>query len=420
MWLKFSYDYPSGILGITKVFGFSKGILIFSVACLLAIGFFPVKLHSQFEPDSKVISESIEVSGLIKGKKTITVQINLTATIIQNKKIKILIEPTYYYFESAELLDSKAIKNLKLKCDLNIPGIKATPSNYGKLSYQGDPLLPLPAGKGYSLDFELAKGEEFSQDLIFNFPFIIHADKKEKISNADFKLSVTETIKESKNLTPEISGADKDVEVHDKKTVSEQKLNAGSGDKTANEKGGGGEEEATDSVSTVPLENLLKESKELYDEVYSINEIKEESEVTPEQIQKFKAKLDKLRGRIDGLYPNYVEVPEAEPLYKKFDVYEDYTNQVLAELNKFIDKNDNSVLSDKDNEIAQSKKQNKTLQIILIVLGTILLGIVLFVLMKFVMKKVKNNFEKKMKRKATLELNKQKFKVTQQKNKLRV
>jgi hypothetical protein len=387
----------------------SKWIITFGI--IILAGILPVCLYSQFEPDVQPHFCRFE-----DGKKVFNIHINLKANITPNKKIVMEITPNYSD-TSGNLLDAKTIKKMKLRCDLITQQIKIKPNNYCALSNIGNTNLTLLNEKVNTIDFDLTKGIEFEQDLVISLPFVIFADKKEKNTTKDFKLNVIEKPKPSdeKDISQVETDAEKEKGQVDEKTAKNKKDKAGGGG--AGDKGGAAD---ADSISTEPLEERLTECKALYNEVHALYNNREETSISPEQIQKYRTKLDNIKTRFDGLLLKFSDVPKAKPIIASFDRHYETALDIFNALNKYMAQNENSVLSEKEKQIAKGEKQNKVLQIILIILGAILLGIVLFVLMKFVMKKVKKGFEKKMKRKATLELNKQKFKVTQQQNKLKV
>jgi hypothetical protein len=372
-------------------------------------------LCGQFEPDSKIHTHNFKIKG-----KDFNILITLSSDAPSGKfKVSILPE---FYDELMQPLDSKTTRKLGLLCELNTAKIIINPDDYCAFKSPGDSLLPLAAGKEFPLYFELNQEINFERDLKIEFPFIISANKKDRNeTTAELFFKFTKKPLTEKATESEKSSQEQETE----KTVANLKtekstITSGAVEKSSGGKSVAGLEADPDSISTEPLEKVVGQIKELDDEVYRTIDKREVIPVTSERINKFKNNLELIKGKYMLQYAKFSEVPKAEGLISEYEgLLENITNN-LNDLEKYLAGNENNELIKKDTEIAHSEKKNKTLQIILIVLGTILLAIVLFVLMKVLMKRVKKSFEKKMKRKAALELNKQKFKVTQQKNKLKV
>jgi hypothetical protein len=371
--------------------------------------------QGQFEGDSKIHTHKFKIKS-----KNYTIQITLSSDTPSGKfKVNILPE---FYDELMQPLDIKTLKKLGLLCELNTAKIIINPDDYCAFKSPGDSLLPLAAGKEFQLYFELNQEINFEKDLKIEFPFIISANKKDRsetTAELNYKFTkkpLTEITTESeKSVQEQIAG----------KTASDLKTERGTGasgavEKPSGGKGGAGPEANPDSISTEPLEKVVGKIRDLSEEVYMTFDKIEEIPVTSEKISKFKNRLESIKDNYNSLFQKYSEVPKAEELIKEYEGRLENITANLIDLEKNLSGNENKELDKKNQEIAHSEKKNKTLQIILIVLGAILMAIVLFVLIKYLMKKVRKSFEKKMKRKAALELNKQKFKVAQQKNKLKV
>ncbi|MHC1774104.1 MAG: hypothetical protein AB9834_01705 [Lentimicrobium sp.] len=363
---------------------------------------FPDQLAAQF------LESTIHIKEAISEKKVEYIgQLKITGSL-ENNKIIIVFEPVYeerdIKSDKKKIIKDKKVAGLDLRFDLKLD--KIIPDGY-----INNPIKDIGVyEEEKKVEYELSVNNP-TKDLQFVFVY--------KLTKKDFK-NTEEAKSKALILKCTNQSADQDSEV--------SSAEISKGQQEEKKKGGGGKDpkQKTTSVSDTTIglggmERLLADYRKLYANIYEKwSGSKDTITYGKEDIDQYKDELRGCNERSDELILYYIHVPQAESYNKLFTAYKEYIGGLLTGLGTVLEQSDKLNSTKKENAISQERNKNKTLATLLIILGAILMAILIYFVLIKIQKKVKQNFQKKMKRKAELELNKQKFKVTRPENKLKL
>lgn len=392
----------------------------------------PSKAYSQFENDTIILKRTLSffTGTFFKNENIVDCKLTIIGSTEKGSKINVTLTPVFTK-ESYKLSEADVAK-YGLRFELTPEKMVITPS-YCRLNSSEK---KISISKTKTLEFEILKTSPINSDLVMNLPFQLTQGKgtesQSMVGMLEMKLKssysapveeeqpvqmVVQKV-ENQDETPEQqSGAPVVVKKPGQQQPSQAKAETNKA--PAKGSGGGGGAAPGDTVSVAPLEKLREECKNLYNQAYDLSQIKDKKQINQVQVQSLKDNLLSLKNRFDMLFATkYSDVPAAESLDKIFQTYYSTANNLLngivAEINK---PKDNSVADkQKEDQIEEGQKKNKTLVTILIIMGVVILAMAVWLLVMFLMKKSKSNFQKKMQRKTEMELNRQKFQARQMQN----
>jgi hypothetical protein len=369
---------------------------------LILYCFFPLQLAAQFEEASIHINEAIS-----EKKVEYIGQLKITGSV-ENDKIRIVFEPGYeerdIKSDKKKTIKDKKVAGLELRFELKLE--KILPEGY-----INDPIKDIGVYEDEKkVEYELSVKNP-TKDLQLIFTYILTKKDYKNTEEAKRKALILKSTNPAVDQGSDVSSAD-----------------VGKGQQEFKKGGGGGKDskQKTTGVSDTTkglggMERLLADYRKLYANTYEKWSRSKDSIIfNKEDIDQYK---DELRGcniRYDNLILNYIHIPEAESYNKLFVAYKENIGGLLVGLVTILEQSDKLNNAKEENTINKEKNKNKTLATLLIILGAILMAILIYFVLIKIQKKVKQNFQKKMKRKAELELNKQKFKVTRPENKLKL
>lgn len=372
----------------------------------------PMALMAQFKEGTVEIQERIQIENKIE----INSRLEIRGRIEDNYTIRIDIVPVFTEHNTKKRKDIRrplrgdSIKEYNLRFDLVLD--KILPENY-VINKNGNKNLQV-SDKPIIIYFSLAENIQFNTDLHFNFTYELKTKKKANPKNNIWlKLLYDNTFGQTVQEGPTSAGS---------QPLSKTQRPGGGGGGAAGETKKAVPVISDTTIATGGMERLLEDYRILFAKAFELhrNKTKDSLPFNFNDITSLKDELKGFNTRYDNLILNYSHVPNADIYKKLFAAYKENSSLILIELANYLEQSDKSNANSNEKAIRGEQNKNKTLTTLLIILGAILMAIVVYFLLIKIQKNVKLNFQKKMKRKAQLELNKQKFQVTRPENKLKL
>lgn len=413
-----------------RKFWLKNGASVSWLFFLLFIVALPFKGFSQFENDTINLKHRLSffTGTFFKNENIIDCKLTIIGIAEKGSKINVTLSPVF--FKESNKLSEFDVNKYGLRFELTTEKINITPP-WCRLNSSEK---KIEISKTKTLEFEILKTSPINSDLVITLPFQVTqgkgTEKQSVVGMLEMKLKSgytppeddtqpEQTIAETSEQTTETDVQTTGAPVVVKKPARETTKVMDDNSKQSSPGSGGGGGAPGDTVSVAPLQKLREDCKNLYNEAYNLSQVKDKKQINPAQVQSLKDNLLSLKNRFDMLYATkYSEVPAAEPLDKIFQQYYSTANSILNGIVADINKPKDNTAADKEKEdqIEEGQKKNKTLITILIIMGVIILALAVWMLVMFLMKKSKSNFQKKMQRKTEMELNRQKFQARQMQN----
>jgi len=370
--------------------------------------------------NGQILSETVISKNFISDRKHLDVEIIITGSLYADNKVAINFRPIFR--EDAKVLNEKTLKKYKVSFELFTEQIIVEPFNTF-IPASGDKRI-----ENFFTPFDLVfhpKDPNASlSEFKFVFPFHLVLNKKEKEWKATmaFKLH-DQTITDigSQIDTKEAKPVDR----KDKQPVSgtkstDPKLLTQETGQSASEGGSGPGEEDDGRVKALRMQadKLLVGSEELFNQIQLLREESQDKPPSKTVIMSFHDQLRDLRTRFDIQTGNvdFMLLPDHQAISALFNDYHGKAQGILNQLLVETEAGSDAEIS----KIEKAEKHNKLLRTFLWILGFILFIMIAVIAMVYLQKKMKLNFQKKMQRKAKMELQKQKNQVLRPKNKVRI
>ncbi|MFH1119802.1 MAG: hypothetical protein V1775_08250 [Bacteroidota bacterium] len=401
--------YP-GILRI-RLF-YLKSCKILTGMIILLIWFLsPLNLEAQFRQNSIVIKEIARKEKKIDlFPKEIIAYLKVIGRVDKgNDEIIIEFKPTFVEHDlTNDKIDTlKADKVSKLELSFELSLISLTPENYIL-----NPIKKINVfDKAKNVNYKLIVNNP-SKNLEFEFSYrLVYKNYKSSVDEKTKKL-ILECTNPSENQ-------DSGGVLPDNSVALPENMKGGGGAGSAPKKTTGTVSDTVKAAELMP--GLLDEYRKLYEKVYKKwIDSKDSLTYNAADIDLMKEDYSSANRKSENLNLNFSTVPDAKNFGKLYSAYKENIGGLLTELSTLLELSLNSKESKEDVAVSNEKGKTRLLTTLLIILGAILMAILVYFLIIKIQKKVKVNFQKKMKRKAELELNKQKFHVTRPENKLKL
>jgi hypothetical protein len=175
---------------------------------------------------------------------------------------------------------------------------------------------------------------------------------------------------------------------------------------------------------TNELVAIVNEIKPLYSIVHNLKVNMETAPIDQAVLNQYKFKAEQLKITFDTKFMmgDFSDPEAVNRIFMIFNEYHSTISRLFDEIGSFQQSTRESVsVVDKQEKSNESEKMEKLFHYLLIFIAVIVVAFVLIILVMKMQKNKKSiNLQKQLQRKAQMELNKQKFQATQQKNKFKI
>lgn len=349
----------------------------------------------------------------IRGRRTINTSVNLVTTVNNDRTITLQILPTFT--EKGEQLNPQTISSYQLGYQLLLDDISISPPNYYKPAKGSKRMMRITRSE--TIVFEPQLPIMVSRYVNFNLKLNLFQDDIKEVRNLTimvFLPFVKEMVEEIKKEPVPVEPTEAPQIV---KPEPEQTQQIAPQKKTTKP-----EDKPVSSVSIDQLLEINNQIRQLHNQVdqYRFSTSANNRDVSV--IQNYNIQTDQLKARFDNVYltGTFADPTAANRINSVFSDYHSTTKGMLSEMLSGSKTDDRAAAHAKNETKKEGTGVSNLFKYIIIGLGLLLIIIATVMIVSLHHKKKSLKVQNKLMRKATMEMNKQKFQASKQSRKLKI